>query len=97
LFGEITLKVKLEHYQAFDWLPVDRWNRYTVMGPALGYKIYCKFCDKYVIMNQVDEHVQKHQNQRRRQIAEEKKRARLERVEAIKLAREAKKLLNEMG
>jgi hypothetical protein len=97
LFGGIALKVKLEHYQAFDWLPIEKWTRHTVMGPTRGYKMYCKFCDKYVIMSQADEHVVKHQEQRGRQIKAEKKRAREERVELMRLAREAKKLEKEMG
>jgi len=61
------------------------------MGPRLNEKIMCKICDKYVKYSDSSAHVKSHIATHKRQLAEDKKQAKAARIEAMKLARKAKK------
>lgn len=78
-------------YDAFSWLPIDRWNENTILGPRLNQMICCKICDTYIPHKDSEKHVAYHVSQRKRQIAEDKKKAKAARIEAMRLAKEAKK------
>jgi CMP-N-acetylneuraminic acid synthetase len=78
-------------YDAFNWLPLERWNVETILGPHLEQKVCCKICDEYILFKDASKHVASHVTQRKKQIADDRKRAKAARIEAMRLAREAKK------
>jgi hypothetical protein len=61
------------------------------MGPQLNEMICCKICDKYVRIDEAEPHISKHVAARKRQIADDKKKAKTARLEAARLARLEKK------
>ncbi len=79
-------------YDAFKWLPIERWGVDTIMGPSLNEMIFCKICDKYMNREIASSHASKHVATRKRQITEDKKKAKAARIEAMRLAKEAKQL-----
>ena len=78
-------------YDAFRWLPLDQWNTDKLLGPIMGGTICCKICDTYIAMMDSKTHVEKHVTVRKRQLADDKKKASAARAEAMRLAREEKK------
>lgn len=78
-------------YDAYGWLPIERWAENTIMGPRLNQMIMCKICDKYVPYSEAEAHVESHVKTRKKQIAEDKKKAKAARIEAMRLARIEKK------
>lgn len=83
-------------YDAFGWLPIERWNTNTLLGPKLNQMICCKICDKYIRMDESEKHVKNHVAARKRQITEDKKKAKAARLEAARLARLEKKMAGEL-
>ena len=77
-------------YDAFSWLPLNRWTVDNIMGPRLGQVIFCKICDEYVIITDADKHAAKHVSVRKRQLADDRKKAKELRLENIRRAREEK-------
>ncbi len=80
-------------YDGFSWLPIDRWNTNTLLGPRLNQMICCKICDQYIRVDESEAHIKKHVAARKRQIADDRKKAKAARLEAARLAREEKKKL----
>lgn len=80
-------------YDAFRWLPIERWNVDSLMGPKLNEMIFCKICDFYVRLDESEDHIKKHVAARKRQLADDKKKAKAARLEAARLARLEKKQL----
>ncbi len=80
-----------QDYDVFNWLPVNRWNEDNLCGPRLNHMIMCKICDTYIRYDERVDHVAKHVIQRKRQLAADRKQARLKRLEAARLARQMKK------
>jgi hypothetical protein len=79
-------------YDAYNWLPIERWSVGTLLGPRLNQMICCKICDKYIPFKDSESHVSSHVSQKKRYIADDKKKAKAARIEAMRLAREEKKL-----
>lgn len=77
-------------YDIFKWLTIERWSEDTIMGPRLNQMIFCKICDTYINYTECESHVSNHIVQRKRQITEDRKKAKAARVEAMRLARKAK-------
>jgi len=81
-------------YDMFGWLPLHKWRVDTLMGPKLRQKIFCKVCDEYVIIYDAEGHVAKHVSIRKRQLSDDRKKAKELRLENIRRAREEKAALN---
>lgn len=84
-------KPQRRDYDAFGWLPIGRWTVDNLTGPRLNTMLFCKICDKYIQWDEREEHVAKHVAQMKRYLADDKKKAKAARLEAARLAREAKK------
>lgn len=83
-------KAKREDYDMFDWLPLNRWTVDNLLGPELRLKIMCKICDKYISKGDSEKHIASHIATRKRQLADDRKKARELRLENIRRAREEK-------
>ena len=88
-------RVSRQDYDAFRWLPIERWNEDTLFGPMMGNRIMCKICDEYIGFDDRKVHAEKHATVRKRQIEGDRKKAREARLAAAKLAREEKKRLQQ--
>jgi hypothetical protein len=79
--------------EAFKWLPIGSWTVDSIIGPYNDRKTkgYCKICDEYIAVNELEQHVKQHLKEYEKL---EKKRKRLsaqKRKDALKMAREARK------
>lgn len=88
-------KLTRADYDMFSWLPLKNWRIDTIMGPMNHNRIFCKICDEYVIMTEAQKHVDEHVAIRKRQLAADRRKAKAERLEKLRLAREEKKRLKE--
>lgn len=77
-------------YDCFRWLPIERWNMDTLMGPTLGPNIFCKICDTYISGWEAEKHINRHVSTRKKQLADDKKKAAALRLEKAREARALK-------
>ncbi len=84
-------KPQRRDYDAFSWLNIARWTPDNLLGPRLNRMILCKICDEYIPVETGDEHVKKHVTQMKKYLADDRRKAKAARLEAARLAREAKK------
>jgi len=76
---------------SFSWLPLERWTINNLCGPYLNENIMCKICDKYILINKIEDHLKTHIKQKKA-ILNKRRLEGIERAkEARRLAREAKK------
>ena len=85
-------KPKREDYDMFSWLPLERWTVDNLTGPELRLQVFCKICDEYILKTEAQDHIAKHVSIRKRQITEDRKKARALRLENIRRARQEKAL-----
>ncbi len=83
-------KATRRDYDAFNWLPLARWNIDTLLGPSLGQKIMCKICDEYISIGDSETHVNRHVTVRKRQLSDDRKKAKELRLEKLRIARQLK-------
>lgn len=88
-----NVKVPEWKLACFDWLPLDDWNPKNLIGPDT----YCKICDERIPPKEQVTHIRAHINQKKQVIARQKKEAEKRRLEAMRLAREARKAYKEEG
>lgn len=55
-----TKKTEDKFLQAFEWLPLDRWNEDTLIGPNLPDKGMCKVCDTWIDRSKLQSHIDTH-------------------------------------
>ena len=80
------IKATEAELKSFDWLPLDQWTvERTFNTNIVNNKQLCKICDKWEAVSELKRHVKSHTEARKRI----KKR---EREEALKRAREMRKL-----
>lgn len=84
-------KPQRRDYNAFSWLNVNRWTPENLLGPRLNQMIFCKICDEYIKYDDKEDHVKKHVAQWKKYLADDRRKAKAARLEAARLAREAKK------
>lgn len=89
-------KLNRADYEMFDWLPLRNWRIDTIMGPMNARKIFCKICDEYIALNEAQEHVDQHVKIRKAQVASDRRKAKKERLEKMRWAREEKRRLKEI-
>ena len=91
----MVLKTPEFNLDCFAWLPSEKWTPEHLMGPTLGGDIMCKICDKYISLRIREEHIKIHVKERDILTKKRKKIAEKKRIENMRLAREAKKLMQE--
>lgn len=73
---------------SFDWLPLDQWNPKNLFGPSLGSNTYCKVCDEYILLSEVESHLNSHIKQKENIVNRKRKEAKERRLAALKEKRE---------